>query len=191
MTQLRQFVLGAALFGALGAASAAQAGDWFQHKFGEMRSFHGDWLAVCDAQGEGPCRIVRAEADPGSDAFFDMRLAVLRIDGTPDWAIEVMDRDLPAEAVTELRFVFDGGQSIAVPGSAMKPGTYGSAGASDTLTIIDPQLVQTLLDHMIAGNHVQVYYAPEGSGNGTARFPLRGVTSAVNAIQSIVLPRQE
>ncbi len=191
MTQLRQFVLGAAIVGALGAASAAQAGEWFQHKFGEMRSFHGDWLAVCDAQGEGQCRMVRAEADPGSDAFFDMRLAVLRVDGTPDWAIEVMDRGLPAEAVTDLRFVFDDGQSITVPGSSMKPGTYDSVGASDTLTITDPNLVQSLLDHMIAGNHVQVHYAPEGSGNGTARFPLGGVTSAVNAIQSIVLPRQE
>lgn len=38
-------------------ASAAFSGDWFVHKYGELRSYHGDWLAICENVGKGDCRV--------------------------------------------------------------------------------------------------------------------------------------
>ena len=34
------------------------AQEWFTHRFGELRAYHGDWLAVCSENGAGACRIV-------------------------------------------------------------------------------------------------------------------------------------
>ena len=171
-------------------AMPASAQDWFLHDYGELRAYHGDWLAVCDDGGDGPCRVVQTGVDPGSNAFFDQRLAAHRIDASPDWAIEVMDRGMPAAALTELRFRFDG-QEVTVPPSAWSAGGIDSGSASDTVTIRDPDLAYALVARMKAGNRVSVTYAPTGEGDGSASFPLRGVTAAMNAAEARVLARQE
>ncbi|MDF1717301.1 MAG: hypothetical protein P1U75_11620 [Antarcticimicrobium sp.] len=171
-------------------AAPASAQDWFLHDYGELRAFHGDWLAVCDGAGAGPCRVVQTGVDPGSNAFFDLRLAAHRIDDSPDWAIEVMDRGMPASALTELRFSFDGDE-VAVPRSAWTAGDMHSSNAVDTVTIRDPDLAYELVARMKAGNRVIVTYAPMGEGDGRAGFPLRGVTAAMNAVEARVVVRQE
>jgi len=171
-------------------AAPASAQDWFVHDYGELRAYHGDWLAVCDDAGAGPCRVVQTGTDPGSNAFFDLRLAAHRIDDSPDWVIEVMDRNMPASALTELRFSFDG-EEIAVPPSAWTAGDMRSQAAVDTVTIRDPDLAYELVGRMKAGNRVIVTYAPMGEGDGRASFPLRGVTAAMNAVEARVVVRQE
>ncbi|TDK48024.1 hypothetical protein [Antarcticimicrobium luteum] len=171
-------------------AAPAGAQDWFLHEYGELRAYHGDWLAVCDEAGAGPCRVVQTGTDPGSDAYFDLRLAAQRIDNSPDWAIEVMDRNMPAQGLTELTLSFDG-VAVAVPQGAWTAGDMLSPNASDTVTIRDPDLALDLVARMKAGNRVTVTYAPLGEGDGRASFPLRGVTAAMNAIEARVLARQE
>ncbi|MDX2484160.1 MAG: hypothetical protein QNK42_10940 [Pseudodonghicola sp.] len=175
-------------FGLLAAPASAQ--DWFLHDYGELRAYHGDWLAVCDDGGDGPCRVVQTGVDPGSNAYFDQRLAAHRIDNSPDWAIEVMDRGMPAAALTELRFRFDG-QQVTVPPASWTLGDMLSPNASDMVTIRDPDLAYALVARMKAGNRVTVTYAPKGEGDGSASFHLRGVTAAMNAAETRVLARQE
>lgn len=171
-------------------ATGAAAGPWFQHEYGEMRSYHGDWMAVCAKAGEGACRIVATAKDPGSSAFFDLRLAAHRIDGSPYWAIEVMDRNMPASTLTSLTFDFDG-DKVSIPVGAWVQGDFDGYNAVDTVVIRDGDLATGLVDRMIAGRRVIVTYEPHGEGDGRAEFSLRGVASASNAVQAIVLPRQE
>ncbi|MEC3859705.1 hypothetical protein VK792_00290 [Mesobacterium sp. TK19101] len=171
------------------SAAPAFAGDWFQHKFGELRSYHGDWLAVCNDAGAGPCRAVQTAVDPGSAAYFDQRLAVHRIDGTPDWAVELMDRGMP-DAIESLRFTFDG-VATDVPSGAWKSGELVYANVAETVTITDPTIAADLVAKMKAGNRLMISYAPQGSGDGSAAVSLRGITAAANAIEARVLPRQE
>jgi len=178
-----------ALAGVLLAAPAS-AQDWFLHEHGDLRAYHGDWLAICEDAGAGPCRVVQSSADPGSDAYFDMRLAAHRLDDSPDWAIEVMDRGMPAGALTELRLSFDG-VAATVPVTAWTVGDIASPMAADTVTIRDQDLALDLVARMKAGNRMRVTYAPRGEGDGRADFPLRGVTAAMNAIEARVLARQE
>ena len=185
--------LGAAIAVALAlwSTAALAQGAWFQHEeSGERRAFHRDWMAVCADGGEGQCRILRASADPGSNAFFDQRLTLFRIDNSPDWVLEFMDRDLPAADLPELTFDF-GSTAIVVPGSALKAGDYAYGGAADSVTLTDPVQVQSILEAMRAGRALEVRYSPTGQGDGRATFGLRGVTAASNAVNAEVLTRQE
>ena len=184
-------IFGIAVGLGLGWASAALAqSGWFQHEFGELRSYHTDWMAVCADSGAGQCRILRADIDPGSNAFFDLRLALYRIDGSPDWVLEVMDRNMPATDVQELIFDF-GSSEIVVPAAEISAGDYEYGGAVDSVHLRNPQIVADILAKMKAGRFVTVRYTPEGGGDGEAEFSLRGVQSAVRAVQARVLPRQE
>jgi len=170
-------------------AAPAIAGDWFQHKFGELRSYHDDWLAVCNDSGAGPCRAVQTAADPGSAAYFDQRLALHRIDGTPDWAVEIMDRGMP-DTIDSLRLTFDG-VATDVPAGAWKKGELVFANVAETVTITDPAVADDIMAQMKAGNRLTIAYTPQGSGDGSAEFSLRGITAAANAIEARVLARQE
>ena len=143
-------------------ATPAAAQDWFLHSSGELRAFHGDWLAVCADEGAGACRLVATGVDPGSGAFFDFRLAAHRIDNSPDWAIEVMDRNMPAAELTALTLSFDG-EALAIPADldygtivglsnevrakliAARPATIGQAGRIEGVT---PAAIALVLAHM-------------------------------------------
>lgn len=169
---------------------AAQAETWFQHPFGEERAYFGDWLAVCAEQGQGACRIVQTSKDPGSNAYFDTRFAVHRIDDSPNWMLEVMDRGMVSEALTGLKLTVDG-VAFVIPSSAYSPGGFDGPGASDTVVIHDPELALSLVQHMRAGNRMILTYTPKGDGDGLGVAPLRGVTAGTSAIEARVLARQE
>ena len=191
MTQIpmTQRIAGAVL--ALAALTApAQAQDWFQHQFGEMRAFHGDWLAVCADQGAGACRLVQTSKDPGSGAFFDQRLSVHRIDGSPDWAVEVMSRGMPEAAVTSLTFMF-GADAVFVTPGAWIVGDLQVPNVAETITVMDPAIANEIVERMRAGNRLTVIYEPAGAGRGQIDYSLRGVTAATDAINAQVLARQE
>lgn len=172
-------------------AAPAAAGGWFLHEFGELRAYHGDWLTVCADAGAGACRAVQFDIPPGTDAFFGVsRLALHRIDGSPDWAIEVYDKGLLAADVASVSFDF-GDALIEVPANAWRAGDYQSYGAVDQITVTDAEIAQDLVDRIRAGRSLTVTYAPSGDGDGMARFSLRGATSATDAVQARVLARQE
>ncbi|RVT87196.1 hypothetical protein DXV76_03705 [Rhodobacteraceae bacterium CCMM004] len=170
----------AALLALCLAAAPAAAQEWVLHDSGELRADHGDWLAVCADGGAGPCRAVQTFADPGSDAYFDGRLALhLGVDG--GWTIEVMDRGLPAERVGAMNFTF-GTDVVDVPLSAIRPGDIGGGPAADTVTLDLPELTRDLVARIAAAARVTVNYAPSGDGDGVARFSLRGSRAALEAV---------
>lgn len=170
-------------------ASPVSAGDWFLHKFGELRSFHGDWLAVCNDNGDGPCRIVATTKDHGSDSVFDTRLSISFIEGPNEWAVEFMDRGMPYTQASYFRF--DTGQDwMELAPGAWTPGERGYTNVTETITVVDPASSDRIVRMMMAGNWLSVTYNPVGTGDGQARFPLRGVTAAVNAVESHVRARQ-
>ena len=196
MTWLKKTLIGAGLgvFAALlvwlAAPTPVLAADWFLHEFGELRAYHGDWLAVCEDAGAGPCRAVFSAVDPGSAAYFDTRIALHRIDDSPDWAIEIMDRGVPARALTRLQLKIDG-TIFDLPPAALRPGDIAGHAASDTVVLRDAELAARLVAAMRAGNRAELRYAPQGDGDGMARVSLRGVTAATRAIEARVLARQE
>ncbi|MEM7439612.1 MAG: hypothetical protein AAF393_08435 [Pseudomonadota bacterium] len=172
------------------AATPVAAEEWFQHSSGELRAFHGDWTAVCEDQGEGPCRVVGVAKDEGSSAFFDMRIAVHRIDNSPNWAVEVMDRNMPAAELTELTLDVDGDAVVFAP-SDLNQGDFEGYNAVDSTVIRSPEQAADLVERMKAGNRVTMRYAPQGGGDGIASLSLRGITAALNAVEARVLARQE
>ena len=62
------------------SAGPALAQDWFLHPYGELRAYHGDWLAVCDEGGAGACRAVQIMLEPGETRVGPARLALERKD---------------------------------------------------------------------------------------------------------------
>ncbi len=178
-----RFVWGVVL--ALSATPIA-AQEWFVHPFGELRAYHQDWLAVCQDEGAGPCRIVRAQPDANSSSAFDQRMSVHR--GADGWWIEVMDRGMVGEEVTSLTFKF-GSKSITVPAEEWSVGERGARNVTETLTLNDAQATQRILERMRAGLELDVLYAPSGNGDGRATFPLRGVVAAMGAIEEIEAKR--
>ncbi len=172
------------------AATPLFAQEWFQHRFGELRAYHGDWLVVCAEDGAGPCRAVQSAPDPGSDAIFDTRAALHRIDGTPDWVLEIMDRGMDSAALTAVRIVIDG-ERIDIPPGGWRIGELTVENVAETIVISDAAINADLVARMRAGNRMQVQYDPPGTGDGLAAYSLRGITAATNAINARVLARQE
>lgn len=192
-------------------ALPATGQDWLQHPSGDIRSYHLDWLAVCEEGGAGDCRAVYAAPDIGSDAAFDRRLT-LRYDETAGlWTPEIMDRGMPAETLTEIAFAFDEDAPTVVPSSAFVPQPVDAAGAveedtasdaadggdvpapaaSDTAIIVDPAYRDILLAEMRAGRRLMVTYQPVGAGDGEAELSLFGLRAAMAAVEARVAERDE
>lgn len=163
------------------AAGSASADEWFRHRFGELRAYFSDWLAVCANEGEGPCRAVQSAADPGSDAAFDRRLTLHRIPDSSDWAIEVMDRGLPGTVLQTLVFTFDS-EPVDIDPVHWRAGGLDAINAAETIIMTEPEVTADLVERMRKGNRLVVSYTPVGEGNGQAAFSLRGVTAATRAI---------
>lgn len=163
----------------------ASADGWFRHRFGEMRAYHGDWLAVCANKTAGPCRAVQSAADPGSGAAFDRRLTLHRVPDSPDWAVEVMDRGMPAKSLETVVFTFDGDR-VEIDPTDWRAGGLDAINVADTFVMTKPELTSDLIKRMRKGNRLVVSYAPAGEGNGQAAFSLRGVTAATRAIDERV-----
>lgn len=168
-------------------AAPALAGDWFQHKFGELRSVHGDWLAVCADNGEGACRVTISGKDPGSSAFFDYRLTLYYVEGVNDWNIEVMDRDMPEHALQDMLFDVDGELTRLLPGQ-FEPGELGIPNVAETVSITDFDFSRTLVPKLQAGNRLTITYTPPGY-DGRAAFSLRGISAAMRAVEDHVRQR--
>jgi invasion protein IalB len=172
----------------LATSPAVLAQEWFLHSFGELRAYHGDWLAVCEDEGAGACRMVQTGKDTGSDAYFDNRIALHRIDGTPDWAVVLMDRGMPAESLSSVWVVIDG---VRVDIPLWTVGELDQANVAETITLTDATLTARIVEAMKAGNRMVFHYAPVGTGDGMSRYSLRGVTAAAQSIEARVLARQE
>lgn len=211
--RLRRLAVPALVAGAALPASPAAAQDWLQHPSGDIRSYHLDWLAVCEEGGAGECRAVYSAPDIGSDAAFDRRLALRYDEAAGVWTPEVMDRGMPAGSLAELAFAFDEDEPIVVPSGAFAPilpdtGTAGSAGETaadadfsvedggaapeaEAVVLTDPAYADILLAEMRAGRRLLVTYQPPGGGDGEADLSLFGLTAAMAAIEAHVAGRDD
>ncbi len=182
-----RFFMGAAVAGLFLGAGHAVAGEWFTHPFGELRAYHGDWLAVCDKKGEGRCRAVHSERKSADDRFFGKsRVALLRIDDDR-WVIEFHDDGLSASELSSLAFTIDG-ETTQVPRDAWKVGTPDVDNVADTVTIMDAKLTGELVAKMRAGNRLIIDYQPSAS-EGKAAVSLRGATAVTDAIEAQIRDR--
>lgn len=168
--------------------ASAHAGKWIIHEFGELRSYHGDWLNVCADMGRGDCRSVHYELKPGGDTFFgDSVVTVHRLDGG-GYAVGIFARDLSAERLETLTIEIDG-EPFHLPASARKAGTLRFDNVVDTVTVVDPDVASKLVQAMQAGNWMDVQFAP-AANDGTARIRLRGITAALGAIEDLIEDRK-
>ena len=159
-------------------ASPASAAPWFLHSFGELRSYHGDWLDVCDDAGKGACRAVQTVLRKDGPTFFgESRLTLRAQDG--GFAIEVYDAGLPDGIGATV--VFDFGRE-QVPVTGWKVGEAAFDNVAETIAITDPAVVTPLMALIRAQRWLTVRYdLPDGTV-GTARFSLRGSTAALDAL---------
>ena len=168
-------------------ASPVHAGDWFQHRFGEARAYHGDWLAVCADKGAGACRAVQLQAREDAPGGGARRLAIA-VDAPGRYAITLFHRTMPTPPPQPL--VFEIGRDVY----RLEPGTWKVGERTldnvlETITVTDTTVARTLVDAMKGGNTMRFAYGGAGSNGSRAgarapSFSLRGVTAALDAIEA-------
>ncbi|MEO0637081.1 MAG: hypothetical protein AAFY73_10575 [Pseudomonadota bacterium] len=176
--------LKAALLAALLAAcsTSVQAGDWFLHEFGELRSYHGDWLNVCRDKGEGDCRAVQIALKPGDDTFFGESQVTVHVSPDGEFQIEVFQRNMSTPVEGIISFCFDEVCSGIGGPEGWRFGSKDATNVAETFVITDKDVAALTVERMIANNKLEVVHGPYGS-EMRARFSLRGVTAALNAIE--------
>ena len=174
----------AVTFTLLFSPTPASAEPWFLHHFGELRAYHGDWLAVCRDWGRGDCRTVQLVLEPGQTFFGQSRLSLKRrADG--GYAIDVFDRGMPSEGHGPIVFTFDG-VALELKPDQWRKGDSDSVNVSENIAITDPELSADLVRRMKAGRELVVSYK-----GGDATFSLRGVTASLGAIEKHLADRAE
>lgn len=158
-------------------------GKWFLHKFGEMRAYHGDFLNVCTGEQFKQCRAVQYGFAPGnSDLFFgETRLSIARVlESDPaTYTIEIFIRDLPDDPQGPFTLSIDG-KVFQLSADDWQAGSPEGYNVAETISIIAPDLTDTLVTEMKAGNRLRVLY----DGYQETHFQLRGITAALAAIET-------
>lgn len=169
--------LAAAALMIVASATQAQAQDWFLHPHGDLRAYHGDWLAVCDNGGAGPCRAVQTMMEPGETRVGPARLALERQDGGRIDA--VFHHFALMEGVHDPITIDIDGSALTLSPEQWAPGEPGRPMVIAAFHIDDPTLVVDLVERMKAGARLTLRHHA-----GEARFSLRGVTAALDAIDA-------
>ena len=149
-------------------ATAAQAGPWFLHPFGELRAYHGDWLAVCADRGAGTCRAVQYQRLTDDGFFGGGRMTLTLLDD--GWALALYD-DAMIDGATDLSITLDGAETLDLTAT---PGEPAFGNVAQTLWL---PLGDDLVTAMRRANRVEV-----GFPGGSETYSLRGITAATNAI---------
>jgi invasion protein IalB len=159
------------------AVAPALAQGWFQHPFGELRAYHGDWLAVCDNAGDGPCRAVQIMLEPGETRVGPARLALERHDGGL-FAI-VFHHHALIEGVPDPLVLSIDGEALTLAPDQWAAGEPGLPNVIAAFHIVDAALAEMLVARMKAGWRLTLSHDA-----GEARFSLRGLTAALAAIET-------
>lgn len=168
----RQIVI--ALLAVIPFGAQADTG-WFMHPFGELRSYHGDFLNVCSDEGRGPCRTVNHVLVAGDTFYGEARLALHSVgDG---WALEIWDQDLPFDANTPFALSVDG-HALDVDPNPWSDMTPDGVRVAQSLSIINLDAAAPIIDTMRRGFFLTVAHEA-----GEAVFSLRGLINAQNAIE--------
>lgn len=157
-------------------------GKWFLHEFGELRSYHGDFLNVCSGAEFRTCRSVQYGFEKGDkDTFFgSTRLSIMKVTGgepsSDHYAIEIYMQDLPT--TPQGPFVLSiGGDIFQLAPSHWSSRSTEGYNVAETFTITDPELTAKLIKKMRKADNMRVLY----DGYREKRFQLRGLSSALDA----------
>ena len=177
----RATLLGVAFLLSLSPLGAAQAGDWFQHRFGEARAYFGDWLAVCANKGQGDCRAVhlRAKEDAPGGGYRRISIAV---PAPGDYRITLTHRGMPTPPPEPIQLLVDGEEYRLEPGTYV-PGEVDVPNLAETVTVTDAVVNGALVGALKPAGRLTLLY-PAGGGNRQAEFSLRGLTATLNAIEA-------
>jgi invasion protein IalB len=165
---------------------------WFLHPFGELRSYHGDWLAVCDKEETGNCRLVNYLLSP-SDSFYGF-------DGvlTVGFYIEnekirnYMDLNAPGiehPYSTGVVLTFDYIDFHINAEEILSGGIYTSSkdnsevhlyDVHETFAILNEDLMSAIKNNMKKARWLNFNYR-----NGKVQFSLRGFSSAYRAVEKL------
>ena len=168
---------------AAGPATAAD-GTWFLHRFGEMRAYFGDWLAVCEDAERGACRAVQIKLEGDETRVGPARLAVHRREAGA-YLLTLRMRGMPESGRDPVVFVVDGHVLPLAPGD-WRPGEPDAPNVLETLTIERPEVTEDVVRRMEAGLRLTVSYGGGGGPRGGDQtvFSLRGLTAALDAIEA-------
>jgi hypothetical protein len=171
----------ATIMAALTLSAAPVAGsDWFTHPYGELRAYHGDWLAVCNDNGLGPCRTVQMRLQSGEAHFGSARIAVLVLNG--GYGMDLFMRGLDASAASRLGISIDGVEFDVGP-TQFRAGEHGVINVAETVTLTDPDLTASLVNSMRAGRWMQVEI-----GAQSWAISLRGISASLDGISTQLAP---
>tara|TARA_R110002126_G_scaffold126726_1_gene268916 strand:+ start:752 stop:1381 length:630 start_codon:yes stop_codon:yes gene_type:complete len=196
----KTILLGVALFGftVANASALKLEGRWFLHQFGELRTYHGDFLNVCSGENFRQCRTVQYGFNgEETDAFFgNTRLSIARVmvprNGTdstkpfgeadnqkPSYTIEIFVRGMTDQHPSPIVLSIDG-EVFQLGAQDWNLGSPEGYNVSETFSITDPKLNQQLIDAMKAGDRLRIIY----NGWKLTQFQLRGITNALNALDT-------
>lgn len=174
------------------AAHAANIdGKWFLHEFGELRAYHGDFLNVCSGPDFNTCRTVQyGFAANENDTFFgNTRLTIERkfdinspaTSMPPQYTIEIFIRELPQHPKGPFTLSING-EIFQLSDQDWKVGSPYYDNVAETISIIDPVLIDKLIASMRKGDSLRILY----DNWKETRFQLRGITKALDAIEKQV-----
>lgn len=175
-----------------GGASAADGsrGGWFHHEFGELRSYHGDWLAVCGESGAGSCRAVQYLFDSPTerDTFFgDARLEIDRAGGAA--RLEFYRRGAPDRPLGPVSLEIGRRSWVLLPGKHVAEARTGGGGTiAESFEIADPALADQITAAMRTGRRLRIGYQ-DVDGRRHDTFSLRGFAGAMRAIEQVQAKR--
>ncbi len=160
-------------------STGSQAEPWFLHHFGELRAYHGDWLAVCEDSGRGKYRTVQIVLRPGTtETRCGQSHLVLRRISNGDYTIDVYDEGMPSREIGPIVFTFDRTR-IELKPTQWRSGSAAYKSHAENITITDPVLSRDFLRRIKAGRWLTVSYK-----GGDATFSLRGATGSLSAIET-------
>ena len=168
--------------------SPAVAEPWFLHRFGELRSYHGDWLAVCAENGQGACRAVQLPVDPAGDRFFVNRRLALHVGKDGNHVVEVFARDLAPRGDSPILFRTED-EVIAVDFGDWHAGAPNLPNLAETISVTNPMVARDLVSLFRRDWRLKVGFKRNDLGSGRAVFSLRGVTAALDAIATHMASR--
>lgn len=149
------------------AHSANIDGKWFLHEFGELRAYHGDFLNVCDGYEFRSCRTVQYgfKASDNNTFFGNSRLSIARTlgggsaggGGPPQYTIEIYIRNLADNPRGPFTLSING-EIFQLSEQEWKAGSPEGYNVSETISIINPILVDKLITSMRKGDSLRVLY---------------------------------
>lgn len=177
------------------ASHAEAAGiekQWFVHPFGELRSYHGDWLAVCSKEETGNCRLVNYILMPG-DSFYGhggvFTFGFYKENGKTKNYLDVNAPGVEHPYGSSVVLTFDHVDVPIMADNILSGGIFSPSKNSssigryevyETFSILNVELIVAIKNNMEKARWLNLSYR-----NGQVQFSLRGFSSAYKAVKEL------